>query len=141
MTAGEVAEVVWAVSANHRGGYQYRLCPKPASGNYMDVTEKCFQQMPLPFVGDTLWLQEGVGGPRTPVAAERVSEGTFPAGSMWTKTGAWSKGKTRIVDLVQVPSNLPAGDYVISFRWDCVSTMQVWNQCGSVRIKGTESMV
>ena len=39
-----------------------------------------------------------------------------------------------IIDKVQVPSHLPAGEYVISFRYDCEQTPQVWNQCGDVRL-------
>merc|ERR1719159_1980552 len=55
--AGSQVEVEFGITANHGGGYQYRLCPKPASGSYMDLTEECFQSMPLRFVGDTQWIQ------------------------------------------------------------------------------------
>merc|ERR1712167_215495 len=55
--AGKTAEVSWAFAANHGGGYSYRLCPKPADN--MDLTEECFQQTPLCFVGSTQWLQKG----------------------------------------------------------------------------------
>ena len=66
--AGGVAEVGWGIIANHGGGYQYRLCRwgssylissliynviydnqlcrKPETG-MADLTEECFQQMPL----------------------------------------------------------------------------------------------
>merc|ERR1712113_759818 len=37
-----------------------------------------------------------------------------------------------MIDLVEVP-NTP-GDYVISFRYDCEQTSQVWQQCGDVTI-------
>jgi len=50
--AGEVAEVSWAIVANHGGGYQYRLCPKDSP-----QTEECFQQTPLAFVGDEQFIQ------------------------------------------------------------------------------------
>jgi len=40
-----------------------------------------------------------------------------------------------LVDHVQVPSDLPEGDYILSFRWDCEQTSQVWNQCASIRIE------
>jgi len=39
-----------------------------------------------------------------------------------------------IVDFVEVPEDLPLGDYVISWRWDCEQTAQVWNGCGDVTI-------
>merc|ERR1711862_612870 len=48
--AGAVETVKFNLHNNHGGGYSYRLCEKPA--NPMDVTEECFQKMPLNFVGD-----------------------------------------------------------------------------------------
>jgi len=41
--------------------------------------------------------------------------------------------KTAIVDLVKVPE-LPAGEYVVGFRWDCETTSQVWSSCGDISI-------
>ena len=43
-----------------------------------------------------------------------------------------------IVDRVHVPSELPPGDYVLSFRHDCEQTPQVWNQCADVRLHERE---
>jgi len=43
-----------------------------------------------------------------------------------------------IIDIIKVPAQLPPGDYVVSFRYDCEQTSQVWNQCGSVRIVNQE---
>ena len=34
----------WYVSANHAGGYSYRLCKTPERG-IKDLTEECFQVM------------------------------------------------------------------------------------------------
>jgi len=45
-TVGSEVEIVWGVRANHGGGSQVRLCPRSA-----ELTEACFQKMPLPFVG------------------------------------------------------------------------------------------
>lgn len=84
-TAGAMEEAIFGVTANHGGGYQYRLCPKP-SGSSLDLTEECFQKTPLRFVGDTQWIQ--IGGDennRTEIPAVRVDEGTFPVGSQWTR--------------------------------------------------------
>merc|ERR1719221_594864 len=49
---GSVVEAIWGLEANHGGGYSYRLCKRPASGNMMELTEECFQQNVLEFVGD-----------------------------------------------------------------------------------------
>lgn len=84
--AGSVVEVAWAIYANHGGGYQYRLCPLPASGNRMDLTESCFQKMPLRFAGPNVELQNAMNdthAPRASAKALRVSSGTVPAGYEW----------------------------------------------------------
>ena len=39
-------QVTWSLTANHGGGYQYRLCPEG-----QNLTEECFQKMPLDFIG------------------------------------------------------------------------------------------
>merc|ERR1712002_981597 len=38
-----------------------------------------------------------------------------------------------LMDEVVVPSDLAPGDYVLSFRWDCEQTPQVWNACSNIR--------
>merc|ERR1712039_22801 len=45
----------------------------------------------------------------------------------------------RMVDLVKIPENLPLGEYVLSFRWDCEQTPQIWTQCADVKITATGS--
>lgn len=39
-----------------------------------------------------------------------------------------------IIDLVQIPADLPPGDYVLGFRWDCEQTPQIWQNCADVTI-------
>jgi hypothetical protein len=166
--AGSTVEVGWTDTANHGGGYSYRLARKPASGNYSELTEESFQAMD--FVGDTSFVQYTNGSGRFEIDAARTSNGTHPPGSMWTRNpipnmghGAdpYPKGKhpgtqfplptlrgqpsdapTRLsgytplpgaadpstpsfnpsfgdwilMDKMQVPK-LPAGEYVLSFRW------------------------
>merc|ERR1711972_290800 len=76
--AGSTVEVAWGLTANHGGGYQYRLCRvSSASGNITaEATEECFQKLPMEFVGEEQWIQYGDGlDPlnRTTVKAVRVS--------------------------------------------------------------------
>lgn len=82
--AGSTVEVAFGILANHGGGYQYRLCPAGRT-----LTEECFQEMPLEFVGNVQWLQYGPDGMdvnnRTAIPAHRVSVGTIPQGSTWTR--------------------------------------------------------
>ena len=39
-----------------------------------------------------------------------------------------------IMDQVEVPKDLETGDYVLSFRWDCEQTPQIWSGCSSIRL-------
>lgn len=72
-----------SVDANHGGGYAYRLCPKSEN-----ITEECFQRHHLEFVLDYQWVQKGANRTsRVAVPATRVSEGTHPPASQWTRFG------------------------------------------------------
>lgn len=51
-TRGSVAKTRWQQSANHGGGYQFRLCPASEP-----LTEECFQKMPLAFATDKHMLR------------------------------------------------------------------------------------
>jgi len=161
--AGGEAEVVWGVTANHGGGYQYRLCPKP--DDKMDLTEACFQNMPLRYVNDTQWLQKGpFTHTRVAIQAVRTDQDVIPSGSQWTRnpipaclgghggSNNYSKcegtqfpppdeapdspvfSKSPYSIIDRVQVPVAPGDYVIQFRYDCEQTPQVWTQCGDVRI-------
>jgi hypothetical protein len=39
-----------------------------------------------------------------------------------------------LMDEVEVPLDLETGDYVLSFRWDCEATPQIWNACSNIVI-------
>lgn len=171
-TRGAEVEVAWGIRANHGGGYSYRLCKLPESGR-KGLTEECFQQTPLEFVGDKQWVQYGEDkATRYEFTAVRTKEGTNPPGSQWTKNpipacngldggfhnsncsngtqfpppgpGLFGFGITMpdytitfgfsIIDKVKIPENLEAGYYVLSFRWDCEQTPQVWATCASVKL-------
>merc|ERR1719516_568637 len=142
--AGSYQEVKWYVSANHAGGYSYRLCKMP-HGGIKDVTEECFQQNPLEFEGDDQWVvyrADAHSGHRTRVSANRTTEGTFPKGSMWTMNPLFpavetdpadhEHGQGEVIDYVKVPENLEPGLYILGFRWDCKCSPQVWNVCSNI---------
>ena len=40
-------------------------------------------------------------------------------GNQYSCTGEWGPYNLEIVDRVRVPASLPAGAYVLGFRWDC----------------------
>lgn len=77
--AGSVQEVAWSVYANHGGGYAYRLCP------VKNLTEEGCAAGHLEFAGDVSYIQyRSDKANRTTIPAIRVTEGTYPKGSMWT---------------------------------------------------------
>jgi hypothetical protein len=45
-----------------------------------------------------------------------------------------------IIDEVKVP-DLQPGRYVLSFRWDCEQTPQIWSQCSDIEITASEMIV
>ena len=69
-----------------------------------------------------------------------TTKGTTPKGSMWAKIDLPEPPKKSTVkgymfkDVVEVPENLEPGDYVLSYRWDCERTPQVWNSCANINI-------
>lgn len=173
-TRGTNVEVAWGITANHGGGYSYRLCKIPQEG-MTGLTEECFQKTPLNFVDNTQYVQYGEDETtRVSFQANRTDVGTFPEGSQWTKNpipacaggdggffaptskcengtqfppprpGLYGFGVNRlgdvqpfqfsIIDKVHVPEDLAPGDYVLSFRWDCEQTPQVWNTCASITL-------
>ena len=146
-TRGENTEVFWASGGRHRGGYAYRLCKVPVGG-ITKVTEQCFQDGHLNFVGTTAWIykhpkdQENADtlDPNNWIEFEtrRVTEGTNPTGSEWTMITLPTKRKKgdfySFKDLVTVPEDLEPGQYVLSFRWDAEHTAQVWSSCANINV-------
>jgi len=63
------------------------------------------------------------------------SSGVVP-GQVASTPWPWS-----IVDKMEVPNNLPSGDYLLSWRWDCEQSSQVWQNCADVRIEASEVVV
>lgn len=47
-------------------------------------------------------------------------------------SGDWTGGV--IVDHVRIPAGLAPGDYVLSWRWDCEESTQVWSSCADVQV-------
>ena len=67
---------------------------------------------------------EGLQGDRLYGTGEHLQpDGEVVADNMWT-----------LMDEVEVPTDLVPGDYVLSFRWDCEATPQIWNSCANIKI-------
>lgn len=55
-------------------------------------------------------------------------------GNQYSCTGMWGPYNMEIVDMVQIPEDLPAGSYVVGFRWDCEESNQIWASCSDVDV-------
>merc|ERR1711872_1006928 len=145
---GQKVEVTWFVAANHVGGYQFRLCKLKNNLSRKDVSEECFRQEPLPFatretsvLNIANWWNRGNESLWDLVTLPETYEGTTPEGSVWRKTMYNADfGKTKdknewaMKDILQVPSHLTPGQYVLGFRWDCEKTTQVWSSCADITV-------
>merc|ERR1711970_1607843 len=108
------------------------------------VTEECFQQGHLNFAGKTSWIYWKPNNEHfypdgwMPIELKTTRIGTTPEGSEWAKVNLPKRGSTHdswaFKDLVEVPETLDPGHYVLSFRWDCQQSPQVWNACANIKI-------
>jgi len=140
---GTNATVMWESKAYHRGGYAYRLC-RVRRGKTWKVNERCFRRGHLKFASDTTWTYYASrNGPWDPENWEanpivKTNVGTNPPGSEWVKVNLpkdkVGSEKWAFKDLVEVPESLKPGQYVLSFRWDCQQSPQVWNSCANIDI-------
>jgi hypothetical protein len=107
-------------------GSQWTKVPIPSCDSYAGggLGEECDKpQFPSPVPG--LWGN----GPSNSCAGQPEA-GHTPAQLAWCS----KKMNFTIVDLVQVPLDLTPGQYMLSFRWDCEQTPQIWSQCADVTV-------
>merc|ERR1711879_648388 len=132
--AGGTAQVGWGLSAQHGGGYSYRLCPKGST-----ITEECFQSNTLRFTAknSTIHFDDGSHADikvptKTYVAPDGTEWRTNPIPGCACDNGLSCGGKGFLESKSQ--SNHTHGEYVLSWRWDCEETDQVWNSCADIVI-------
>jgi len=80
---GSTIETMWGINTNHGGGYSYRLCKLPRNGK-ADLTEACFQKLPLKFESDKQAIQFD-NGTRVYFQGMKTTKGTHPPGSEWMR--------------------------------------------------------
>ena len=65
----------------------------------------------------------------------KTTIGTTPEGSEWAQINVPHHGAHWIFkDLIEIPEDIEPGVYVLSFRWDCQNSPQVWNSCANIQI-------
>ena len=40
-----------------------------------------------------------------------------------------------IEDTLLVPADIPTGEYILGWRWDCEMSSQVWSSCADITIE------
>ena len=97
--------------------------------------------------GKTSWLswKPWVSRPKyfewawIPMDLITTKTGTTPEGSEWAKINIPKEASIgdlwAFKDLVEVPTSLTPGDYVLSFRWDCLDSPQIWSACANIKIE------
>jgi len=154
---GENPVVTTSQMADHGGGYSFRLCPAKKA-----PAEDCFQAHHLLFANSKTtvrfvngtdleipvkrytdkrgrqWAMNpipscGVPPPFTkPYVQVNAFTPPFPLhGVVNTNNGEW---KFSLIDQLVIPKDLPNGDYLLSWRWDCEATAQVWSNCADITI-------
>jgi len=53
----------------------------------------------------------------------------------WTGCDALAGFDYSIVDLVKIPKDIETGDYLLSWRWDCEQSAQIWQNCADIQIE------
>jgi len=46
----------------------------------------------------------------------------------------WGPYNVEVVDTLALPADLPHGEWVLGWRWDCEESNQVWASCSDVTI-------
>ena len=112
----------WALNPIPRINFDSTSSGQPPGGkkgcSYPAKGAECIE-FPPPCKGDTGWRR--VNG--TTVSPTDV-EGRC-SGDATTVT---------IVDRLIIPAELPAGNYVLGWRWDSEETAQVWSSCSDVLV-------
>jgi predicted carbohydrate-binding protein with CBM5 and CBM33 domain len=44
-------------------------------------------------------------------------------------------------DVVNIPSDLKPGKYILGWRWDCEATAQVWSNCADVTLVASDEIL
>lgn len=143
--AGSIVSVASTVFINHGGGWSWRLCPKNTP-----LTEECFQQHYLRFVGDSAVVHY-TDGTQESIQAHHTADGFWsrneiPSENLNSEAKGWEfpcplragqcgqQWEYSIMEQIEIPMDTPMGEYVLSWRWDCQKSHQSWLNCADVTI-------
>ena len=88
-----------------------------------DAPDRCPTGTQFPVPADDLHVAAW-----KPSLSTRVEESLRPS-----RYGYADVPSVLVTDRVKIPRGLK-GDYVLSWRWDCEQTNQVWNSCADITV-------
>merc|ERR1711879_146109 len=110
--------------------YSYCVPDKPDTKCSKDNPRGCFS---LPYERNGQIVSYLKPGQKT----EECPTGLmFP--SSWNEgygQGGDGRFQFQMIDKLEVPEDLPKGNYQLSWRWDCEQTPQVWNSCADIIVE------
>ena len=159
---GATVKASFTINANHGGGYQWRLCPAseplseacfqrhpiPFAGRQQlqfkhnatafDITPTYVTEGTQPH-GST-WARNPIPIDPTDFAPpcdepDPFAPAPVPFGNV-TPTRCWGNfpSHVQVIDFLEVPRDLPSGEYVVGWRWDGEQSAQIWSACSDVSI-------
>lgn len=152
--AGSNVKVANALYVNHGGGWSYRLCPKSSKAE-----ESCFQSSPLKFSGgdavarftdgrevtvpmrrtpDGIWSRNPIPAAKEGHDTSKGLEFEMPSGMEGAQAMSWDFS---IVEELSLPADLVPGEYLLSWRWDCEKSSQVWFTCADITVESAAALV
>lgn len=158
---GQTAQVAFALTKHHGGGYQWRLCPGSSTSSH--PSDACFQAHPLTFASENTIVRWTTGRTESFRALEVNGSMVTPPNYPWRViqipiTSEYKKGtrlppcpdchghwgidgddirqewEFSLLDTVHVPTNVPAGPAWLQWRWDNEQQDQVWTSCADIVI-------
>ena len=119
----------WNGTAGGGGGYRHWFDGKYVSEGTLPFGST-WAKNPLPR-NDVHQTRQGFAPPCDEDAACRPDQ-FYASGCRCS--GMWGPWQVEIVDSVHVPAELPAGEYVLGWRWDCEESNQIWASCSDVTV-------
>jgi len=142
--AGEFADCVVRFNATDVGGAAvvpagstWRRCPIPRAPWAWAYTGASFEPACDEPAACRNYTHGSFSGPGCGDDRSSCSTGAFPC-----QCSGWGIGdlfRLEIVDQLRLPAELPAGEYVLGWRWDCEESTQVWASCSDVTVTAAEA--
>jgi len=109
------------------------MANRTRTGTFPEGSQWTKNPIPACHTSDGGWFEEGPECPKTGPQFPPPAPGLLGYGENFLAPGEADFLFT-IMDEVVVPADIVPGDYVLSFRWDCEQTSQIWNACSNIRI-------